>query len=91
MDEDPKGKSWDAHRASWQAVRNAHDIPPARLQSVAADQVPVRARIEWMRDGTEFVDTVAYGWTSRLVLVQIRDHRSRLGGVWLDAGDVVRR
>ncbi|MHB1488987.1 MAG: hypothetical protein ACYCTH_00640 [Cellulomonas sp.] len=90
MDEDPKGKSWDAYRAGWQPISNAHDIPPARLQTVAADQIPVRARIEWMRDGTEFVDTVAYGWTSRLVLVRVRDHRSRIGGIWLDAGDVTR-
>ena len=44
-----------------------------------------------MRDGADFVDTVIYGWTTRLVLVRIRDRRSRLGGVWLDAGDVTRR
>lgn len=91
MGEDPKGKSWDADRDRWQAIRNAHDVPPERLQTVAANKIPVRVRIEWQRDGTEFIDTVAYGWTSRLVLVQLRDQRSRLAGIWVDAGDVARR
>lgn len=48
-------------------------------------------RAERPRDGTEAVDSVVRGWTTRLVLVRIGDLRSRLGGVKLDAGDFSRR
>jgi hypothetical protein len=84
-------QSWDAYRDLWQAIVNARPIPPRRAQKVAPWPIPIRARVVWERDGVELVDTVATGWTSRLALVEIVDHRWRLRGVWLDAADVRRR
>lgn len=84
-------QSWDAHREDWQGILNARPIPPLRVQAVARDLIPVAARIVWERDGVELVDTVATGWTSRLVLVLVTDRRTRTRGVWLDPADVRRR
>ena len=84
-------QSWDAHRGDWQAILNARDVPPLRAQTIAADPIPVRVRIVWERDGLEFLDAVATGWTSRLVLVDLDDRRARLRAVWLDPSDVRRR
>ncbi len=84
-------RSWDAHVDKRQRILNAHDIPP--LQHQRAGWLHCRARIVYELDGEEWIDTVAYAWTSQLVLVQRRrhDHRWELIGVWLDASDVRRR
>jgi hypothetical protein len=84
-------QSWDAHREDWQAIVNERAIPPRRVQKIAPWPIAIRARVVWERDGVELLDTVATGWTSRIVLVEITDHRWRLRGVWLDAADVRRR
>lgn len=84
-------QSWDAHREDWQAILNAHPIPPLRVQAIARDLIPVTARIVWERDGVETVETVVAGWTSCLVLVLMSDRRTRTRGVWLDPADVRRR
>jgi hypothetical protein len=53
--------------------------------------VPVVARIVWEEDGEEYLETVAAGWSGRLVYVRMPDRRYRLKSVWLDAADVTRR
>jgi hypothetical protein len=50
--------------------------------------VPIRVRILWDRDGEEWIETVALGWTGREVHVRMSDPRYRLRAVWLDAADV---
>lgn len=84
-------RSWDAHVEERQRITNARDIPPLRNQR--AGWLHCRARIVYELDGEEWIDTVAYAWTSRLVLVQRpgHDHRWERIGVWLDASDVRRR
>lgn len=85
------GLSWDAHRHLVQRVLNARAIPPLRDQKTG--WIHCRARVVYELDGEEVIDTVAYAWTSRLVLVQRPRHDPRwdLIGVWLDAADVRRR
>jgi hypothetical protein len=53
--------------------------------------VPITARILWDRDGEEWIETVALGWTGREVYLRMSDPRYRLRAVWLDASDVRRR
>lgn len=84
-------QSWDAHRGDWRAILNARDVPPLRSQTIPADPILVTARIMWERDGLELVETVAAGWTSRLVLVDLDDRRTYVRAVWLDPSDVRRR
>lgn len=73
----------------WQKIRNARPIPERRLQT--SGHILVRARIVWEHDGEQWIDTVAFAWTSRLVLVQLVDQRYLFRGVWLDPSDVERR
>src|SRR5690606_37752809 len=84
-------RSRDAHHDKRQRILNAHPIPPLRDQK--AGWIHCRARVVYELDGEEWMDTVAYAWTSRLVLVQRvgLDHRWDSIGVWLDAADVRRR
>jgi hypothetical protein len=81
--------SWDSHRGYWQDVLNELPIPPRHLQHDC--WVPVTARIVWERDGLERLDTVAYAWFGRKVLVEVLDHRRDTHGVWLHTSDVHRR
>jgi hypothetical protein len=67
----------------------AREIPPRRLQGTG--WIEVTARLVWEKDGEEFLDTAAFAWTSRLVLVQLADPRYLFRGVWLDPSDVKRR
>ncbi|MBD0292955.1 MAG: hypothetical protein ICV70_05215 [Jiangellaceae bacterium] len=62
-------------------------VPKHRLHP----PVPVRARIMWDRDGEEWIDTAALGWTGREVYVQMPDRRYRFTAVWLPAVDLRRR
>jgi hypothetical protein len=81
--------SWDSHRDYWQDVLNELPIPPRQLQHDC--WVPVAACIVWERDGLEQIDTVAYAWFGRKVLVELLDHRRDTHGVWLHTSDVRRR
>ena len=56
-----ESQSWDTDRWAWQEIRNALEIPPLRAQRDASTAIPVRARIEWEREGVELLDTVALG------------------------------
>jgi hypothetical protein len=53
--------------------------------------VPIRARIPWDRDGEEWIETVALGWTGQEVYLRMSDPRYQFRAVWLDAADVRRR
>lgn len=86
---DPTLLAWDAHAGQWQAVLNELPIPPRHLQHDC--NIRVQARIVWERDGLEVRDTIAYAWFGRKVLVEVRDHRRYVHGVWLHASDVRRR
>jgi len=83
--------AWDAHRERWQRLVNEWPIPARRAQVLAPAPIPVTARLEWERDGVEHLDTVAWAWTTRAVLVELHDPRRQTIGVWLSAGDVARR
>lgn len=77
--------------ALWQGVRNGYEVPPLSAQTDAERPVPVTVRLEWEHDGVELVDTVALGWTTRLVRVGMTDRRWRLGAAWVHGDDVRRR
>lgn len=68
-------------------ILNAHPVPSRFTR--ARPPIPVRARIGWA-SGAETVQTVATGWTSTLVLVQLSDRRCQFRGVWLPLCDVER-
>lgn len=84
------GTPWDVHREVWQAVVNERPIPARRAQVSAPTPIPVIARVVWERDGVEEIDTVAWGWTTRDVLVELVDPRRFILGIWLPSRDVRR-
>jgi hypothetical protein len=91
------GEPWEAHRRlqatmAWsagQVIVNAIEakVPTHRLEP----PVPISARVLWDRDGEEWIETEALGWTGGEVYVRMSDPRYRLRAVWLDAADVRRR
>lgn len=83
--------AWDAHAAQWQPIVNEQPIPPRRAQVSSGVPGRVSVRVVWARDGVEHLDTVAWSWTSRAVLVELHDRRRQTIGVWLPARDVKRR
>lgn len=85
-DKDTLAIAYDTSR--WQRILNAQAIPPSWQQRDC--WVPVLARIVWERDGDEVVETNAFAWVPRLVLVELRDARYRFCGVWLERADVRR-
>lgn len=82
---------WDAHRDQWQRLLNDQPIPPRRHQINAATPIPVTVILRWERDGVEERDTVAWGWTTSLALIEVIDARWQTIGAWLPASDVRRR
>lgn len=72
-----------------QTITNEREIPALELQRPLND-LPVRARIDWLHDGTEYINTVATDWYDGIILVQIFDRRYPTHGVWLDLNDVER-
>lgn len=87
LDQDPLGVAYDT--SAWQAILNSQPIPPRRQQRDC--WLPALARIVWERDGPEVFDTNAFAWVPHGVLVELRDRRYLLRGVWLDPVDVRRR
>lgn len=83
--------AWDANRDQWQRLVNAVPIPPRRAQVPAGIPLPVTARLEWEHDGVQHLDTVAWAWTTRAVLVELHDRRRQTIGAWLPIRDVTRR
>ncbi len=83
--------AWDAHAEHWQAVLNEVEIPPRRAQVPASVPLPVTARLVWECDGVEQLETVAWAWTTRAVLVELHDRRRQTIGVWIPVADVSRR
>jgi len=86
---DPTWLSWDSYRGLWQDIANEFPIPPRGRQHDC--RVPVTARLVWEHDGPQILDTTAWAWFGRLVLVEVLDHRRWTHGVWLHASDVRRR
>jgi len=88
---DSSRKGPDAWVDQHQAIANELPIPPRRLQHDC--WIPVTARLVWQDDGVELVDTFAFAWFGRKVLVEPRDRKHRRGtrGVWIHASDVRRR
>jgi hypothetical protein len=86
---DPSHASWDSYRNEWQEILNAFPIPPRGRQHDC--RIPVTAQLVWERDGLELLDTTAYAWFGRLVLVEVLDHRRWTHGVWIHLSDVRRR
>lgn len=88
----PTDRSQPPHVQRWQSVLNEH-WPTQPLQF--KDRPPgiaVRARVQWERDGEEYLFGVATRWDTDHVYVQIRDTTGRLAGqgVWLKPADVYR-
>lgn len=81
--------SWNSYAGQWQEIANAFPIPPRGRQHDCL--IPVTARLVWERDGLELLDTTAYAWFGRLVLVEVLDHRQQTHGAWLHVSDVRRR
>jgi hypothetical protein len=71
-----------------QRLLNAHPIPRRGLQHDC--HVRVRARLVWELDGEERVETLAFAYTPRLVLVEVDSRRFGVGGAWLLPADVER-
>jgi hypothetical protein len=88
--------SWDAGRASWQAIVNEQAIPPRDRQRADRPSWPVVVRVVWERDGEQLVVSRAVDWVRSSapggwsVLVRVVDRRRSLGWVWLAAADVHR-
>jgi hypothetical protein len=83
----------DGFRGPGRRVRNARGA--RRPEHHCQPPVPVRARIIWDDTGEQlWIQTVAVGWTGRLVYVDAAPLRRSDGYgfnyVWLDAGDVER-
>jgi hypothetical protein len=55
------------------------------------DSIAVQVRVEFERDGEQWLDGRACRWWQRHVCVECDDRRLRVRYVWVDAGDVVRR
>lgn len=79
----------EAYAELHQAILNELPVPPRHLQHDCL--VRVGARLVWERDGLELLDTTAYAWFGRKVLVEVLDHRRQTHGVWLHISDVRRR
>jgi len=76
-----------------QKVLNAHWPPPEiaqRLRDVK-NPIDVFARIEWERDGEQWIEAQARRWNKHHVFVTANDKRLQVGGTWLMPTDVRRR
>ena len=77
--------------AYWQNAVNERFPKHARELRDQPNPIEVVARIEWERDGEEWVPGTAIRWDRNHVLVRIGDRRCRTIGVWLAPHDVRRR
>ena len=86
------GSVFEAIKARWQRPLNARPIPDRRLQRTDRQHIPVLVRIDWDRDGEQWLEAEAIDWVGRDVLVWFeRELRLQTHAVWVDAGDVRRR
>lgn len=79
----------DYGTASWKYWQEARNALPARPSYRDRPPVPVRARVEWERDGEVWVD----GTATRLgfdgaIFAELHDRRCSIIGVWLLPDDV---
>lgn len=86
------------HRAGTQSIANEswplRDKTGEEHARGIEDQptpIDVEVRIEWARDGEEWIVGTAWRWTASHVFVRFEDPRSLIGFVWVRARDVRRR
>ncbi|AZL10115.1 hypothetical protein [Brevibacterium aurantiacum] len=84
-------ESEDYGTATWRYRQEIRNAASARPSYQDRPPMPVRARIEWERDGTEGVD----GMATRLgfdgaIFVELKDRRCSTLGIWLRPDDVWR-
>lgn len=73
----------------WQDTLNDAGGRPA--EHLCEPPIPVTVRVVWATDGEEHIETVAVGWSGRLVKVRMDDRRWHANAMWLRAEDVRRR
>jgi hypothetical protein len=74
-----------------QKIMNGDHGPPTPLRKVLPQPIQVVARLEWHRDGEEYVNTVALAWHGDEVEVVVIDERHSGSTAWIPASDVKRR
>jgi hypothetical protein len=74
----------------WQKALNERFPPNARWIPDQPNPIKVRVRIEWERDGEEWVPGTAIRWDRRHVLVRIGGRRYATIGFWMPPEDVQR-
>ena len=84
------GTGYEERRALYQQLLNARPIPPRDRQNPHRAPIAVRVRLVWERDGVEHLDTRAWDWVGRDVLVDVPGPRLQVNAAWLDAADVRR-
>lgn len=81
--------SWWSRQLAWNAT------PPKDPDAVPTrDPIDVEVRVDWSRDGVEWVAGTATRWTGDVVYVELAPDvrpRSRWAGVWVAPSDVRRR
>lgn len=79
----------DFGTATWRYWQKIHNDAGVRSSFHSRPPVPVRARIEWERDGSEWIDGTALrlglDWA---IFVELTDRRCMPVGVWLPPDDV---
>lgn len=82
-------ESEDYGTATWRYWQKILNTAGARASFQERPPVRVRARIEWERDGVEFVDGIAtrLGFDGA-IFVELKDRRCSTIGVWLRPNDV---
>lgn len=81
----PAGKWRNILNESWPPADGARRLTDRPV----AEQIAVTVRVVF-DTGTEQLDGMASRWTGNHVYVLVQDPRVRIGGVWVDAGDVER-
>ena len=74
-----------------QEVQNV-EWPPGKIARLIPrhSPIPVRARVEFAKDGEVWLEGQAIRWVRPVVFVRLNDARIRGFGLWLSAGDVRR-
>lgn len=74
-----------------QKIKNGEHGPASAMRKILDPPIAVTAKIKWIDDGEEIINTVAVAWHHRSVEVVLDDHRRNGITVWIPANDVQRR
>lgn len=85
------GAGHDERLALHQRLLSARPIPSMDRQNPGRTPIAVMVRLVWEFDGQECLDTLAWDWVDRDVLVDVPGPRLQVAAVWLAAGDLRRR